>query len=245
MLWILCLCVPTQANAIYKCLSDNNKVFYSEQKCQHVIAIIHVEKTQSDTSRVNSENAKKARTTQRSSTKVAPTKEYQHSISSLINLFGQYPEYILAYFGLPVLLAWLLGLWIKPPRGAIAPWKYIYSTMVYVVCLPAMLAITIVVYTLFFTRQNLLEVNFLVYFMPIISMILTLMFIRRKVSFAVLPGFERLSGLMVLMALTFFIILFLYKTRIFIGFFGSTEVLIGLGIGVFVLLKKAASKLTK
>jgi len=51
------------------------------------------------------------------------------------------------------------------------------------------------------------------------------------------PGFDRLSGLMVMIGCSFAIALVIQKTRIFIFFGGSIERLFGLAIGVFALLK--------
>ena len=58
-----------------------------------------------------------------------------------------------------------------------------------------------------------------------------------------LPGFERLSGLMMLIGLTFLVLLIVFKMRILIGFFASIESLVVLGIVLFILFKFAAKKL--
>ena len=53
-------------------------------------------------------------------------------------------------------------------------------------------AAVITAYGLFFTRTNLLEVNLLVYALPIVSMAFTLLAVRRNVEFESIPGFDRL-----------------------------------------------------
>jgi hypothetical protein len=68
-------------------------------------------------------------------------------------------------------------------------------------------------------------------------MIATLALIRRNVDFALVPGFDRLSGLMVMIGCSFAIALAIQKTRIWIFFGGSIERLIALAVGIFALLK--------
>jgi hypothetical protein len=90
------------------------------------------------------------------------------------------------------------------------------------------------------TRENLLDVNPLVYFLPIIPMIVTLVFIHKTVSFDDVPGFNRLSGLMVMVACSFAVALAIQKTKIWIFFGGSIERLFILAAGIFGLLKWGA-----
>ena len=117
--------------------------------------------------------------------------------------------------------------------------------MIYLVCIPGVISAVLIGYSLFFVRQNLLEVNFLIYFVPIISMALSFFLIGRRVSFNRLPGFGRLSGLMMMIGLSFLVVLALFKLRLIIGFFGSLESLVVIGIVVFLMFKYASSKLFK
>ena len=100
-----------------------------------------------------------------------------------------------------------------------------------------MFASVLTAYTLFISRENLLDVNPLVYFLPVVSMVVTLVFIRKNVSFDEVPGFDRLSGLMVMVGCSFAVALAIQKTNIWIFFGGSIERLFILAAGVFALLK--------
>ena len=82
--------------------------------------------------------------------------------------------------------------------------------------------------------------NPLVYFLPIVSMVATLVFIRKIVSFDEIPGFDRLSGLMVMVGCSFAVALAVQKTNIWIFFGGSIERLLLLAAAVFALLKWGA-----
>jgi len=155
----------------------------------------------------------------------------------LIQWAGQHPMGLLLAFGVPPVLAWLAGQTHGRGQGGVAPWKYLYSGLVYLVCVPGMFAGVITAYTLFFSHENLLDANLLVYFLPLAAMVATLVLIRKNVSFAEVPGFDRLSGLMVMVACSFVIALVIQKTRIFVFFGGSIEILFLLAAGVFALLK--------
>lgn len=147
-----------------------------------------------------------------------------------------------ALVAVPV-LTWLLGVLHREGEGRNAPWKYGYAVLVYAACIPGMFAAVLTAYAMFFQNENLLDANLLVYLLPIATMITALVLIRKRVAFVDVPGFNRLSGLMVLLAGSFGLALALHKTRIFVGFFGSIEMLFLLAAGIFALLKWGAYSL--
>ncbi len=153
------------------------------------------------------------------------------------------PEILLICFVSLPLLALLTGFFHPRRRGEKTKLRYLYSILTYVSTIPGTFSITLIAYALFFTRTNLLDVNFFVYFLPLISMIVTLIIIGKQAEFSKLPGIDRLSGLITLLAITFSIVLFIFKSRIFIGFFGSIEYLLVLGILIYLLLKLSLKKI--
>ncbi|MBK9991158.1 MAG: hypothetical protein IPP19_10585 [Verrucomicrobia bacterium] len=165
------------------------------------------------------------------------------SISDLINLASGHQLVLVAVFVLIPLLAWVVGRLHRPGEGRTTPWKYAYAVLVYLTCVPGMFASVITAHSLFFSRENLLHVSLPVYFLPIFSMVVTLMFIRRAVSFDDVPGFDRLSGLMTLVGVSFAIALAIQKTNIFVFFGGSIDRLFVLAIAVFALLKWGSAML--
>lgn len=158
----------------------------------------------------------------------------------LIQGAGQHPVVLILAFGVAPVLAWLVGRLHAKDQGKAAPWKYFYAVLVYLVCVPGMFAGVITAYTLFFSGENLLDANLLVYFLPIASMVATLVLMRKKVSFDDVPGFDRLSGLMAMVGTSFVIALAIQKTRIFVFFGGSIEKLFLLAAALFALLKWGA-----
>src|SRR5438552_10437787 len=140
----------------------------------------------------------------------------------------------------PPLIACVVGRLHDHGRGGAGPWKYLYAVVVYLACVPGMFAGVITAYTQFFSRENLLDTSLLVYFLPMVSMIVTLVLIRKNVAFDQVPGFDRLSGLMVMVGCSFAIALAIQKTKIWIVFGGSIERLFILAAGIFALLKWGA-----
>ena len=162
------------------------------------------------------------------------------TIRDLVDLAGRYPLVLAAAFLAPPFTAWLLGLMHPRGQGGLAPWKYFSAVLVYLTCLPGMFAVVITAYSLFFSRENLLDANLLVFFLPIVSMVATLILIRKNVTFDEVPGFDRLSGLMAMVGCSFAIALAIQKTNIFLFFGGSIGKLFVLAAGVFALLKWGA-----
>ena len=167
------------------------------------------------------------------------------SAQDLIDALGAYPAALLGYFGALPALAWIMGDIEYDRQGPRRAWDYCYSVLVYGAGVPGIMSAVLIAYALFLTRANLLEVNFLVYFVPLIGMGVTYYLIGRRVSFDRLPGFERLWGLMLLIALSFLTVLVIAKMRILVGFFASFQVLLGLGVLVFLAFQFAGRKLFK
>ena len=93
--------------------------------------------------------------------------------------------------------------------------------LVYLALIPGLFACIITAYSIFFVHENLLNVNPITYFVPIISMVVTLALVHQQVAFSAIPGIERLSALIVLIAVSFAVILAIYKTFIGVVFFAN------------------------
>lgn len=159
------------------------------------------------------------------------------SIRDFIVFLSTHPIVTLVCLGAVPALALVWSLLHRRQSSGQSPWKQGYAVLVYLACIPGMFAAVLVAYTLFFSHENLLDANALAYFLPLATMLATLVVIRRRVAFGELPGFGRLSGLMTLLALSFAAALAIDRTRIFVGFFGSIDRLFLLVGAIFVLLK--------
>jgi hypothetical protein len=166
------------------------------------------------------------------------------TVRDFLAFSGDNPLILIGIFcGIPV-LSFVLGVIHGRYRGGMSPWKYFYSILIYSVCIPGIFASVVTAYSLFFQRENILDVNALAYFLPIVSMIATLMIIGRNVDFEYIPGFDRLSGLMLMIGVSFAIALAVQKTRLFVFFGGSILMLVFFAVIAFVLLKVGAGMMT-
>lgn len=156
------------------------------------------------------------------------------TLQELFDTLAHNPTPVIIYFLLLPIAAAIGGAVATKEEARQSPWKYFYSALVYMSSVPGILALVLCVYTLFFERQrSLLEVNALVYFLPILIMIATLLLINKKVDMRYIPGFRRLSGMLMMLAVTFITILIIQQTRIWIVFHGSVMYLFGLFLVLF------------
>jgi hypothetical protein len=162
----------------------------------------------------------------------------------LIELAGRQPLALLGAALLPPIACLLLSFIHGREPGAARAYRHVYAVLVYLACVPGVGAAVLTAYTLFFTRESLLDKDLLVYVAPVASMVVTLLLIRRSISFDAVPGFDRLSGLIVLIAVSFGILLAIRKTFIGILFGVSLPALLVVGAAVFGLLKWGARALS-
>jgi len=118
-----------------------------------------------------------------------------------------------------------------------SPSRYVYSALMYATCIPGVLAIVLCGYSIVLQRADILKVNVLVYFLPIISMMFTIGIINRAVRMVDIPGFKRLSGFMLMIGITFIVVFILQKLFIGVLFFGTIQSLLLLFVILFVVIK--------
>ena len=165
------------------------------------------------------------------------------SARELTQLADRHPWALLAAFiALPV-AAWLAGADAPPGRRRCRALEVFLFDPRLSRVVPGLFAGVLTAYTLFFTRENLLDASLVIYIAPIVSMVVTLILIRKNVDFDQVPGFDRISGLMVMIACSFGLALGIEKTRIFLFFGGSNGKLFLLAAAIFALLRWGAYSL--
>lgn len=165
------------------------------------------------------------------------------TLNQLFAAAGQHPLVMLGVFLALPLGCWVLGMLHGPRSAKRSPWRYLYAVMVYAACIPGMLAAVVLLYSLFFVSQSLLDLDLLVHVLPIASMVATLLVIRSRLSFAEIPGFDRLSALMVILGVSFAVALAVQRTRIWVLFGASFLTLLVIALLTFVLLMWAWRRL--
>lgn len=137
------------------------------------------------------------------------------TLGDFFTLLDENSFYVVLYFTLIPITAFIAGFMGKN-EGHLSPWKYLYSTLIYLVCVPGIFAVTLNVYKFLFERGSIFDLNIFTQVLPTISMIATLLLIRSSVSLDRIPGFGKLSGMATMILVLFTAMWFLEKTRIII-----------------------------
>ena len=165
------------------------------------------------------------------------------TLQDLIDWLAINSYYVLYYFSAILVLAVIITAMVN--RKSIDHLKYIMSALVYAVTVPGVLALLLALYHFLILRSSLLKVSILSYFLPIVAMTLTLWILNRKVKMAKLPGFSRLSSLIVMIFISFFILFVLQRS--YFGVFilgGFTQVLVVFAV-ILIVLKVAWTRFAK
>ncbi len=148
---------------------------------------------------------------------------------------GENPVLLLSYFiGIP-LIALLAGAFSKG-EGHLSPWKYLYSTLIYLVAIPGIFAVTLSIYLFLFERRSIMDTNLYTQVLPILSMVATILIIKKQVSLDLIPGFDKISGLILIIASMMALMWIIDKTHIYaITFMPFYVVILILLAGFFVI----------
>lgn len=119
------------------------------------------------------------------------------TLQDLFAYVAQHPNYVVFYFAALPLVALLVGL-IDQDRGHNLPWNYLYSLLIYLVSVPGLFALTLNIYQFLFEQTSVMRLDLILQVLPIVSMVLTLLIIRRNVDLDFIPGFDKLSGLLMI-----------------------------------------------
>lgn len=123
------------------------------------------------------------------------------------------PLNVVFYFCLIPFAALLAG-WMEREEGHLPPWNYLYSTLIYLVAVPAILSVAYNIYKWMFERGSIMNTNLLLQVLPVASMLLTFYIVKRQVRIEALPGFDRLGGLVLIISGAMAIMWFMDKVRI-------------------------------
>lgn len=157
---------------------------------------------------------------------------------------ASHPALLLGYFiGIPT-LAFLAGM-LSKGEGHLSPWKYLYSILIYLVSIPGIFAVTLSIYFFLFERRPMMDTNLFTQVLPILSMAATILIIRKNVNLDLVPGFDKISGLVLIIATLMCLMWIIDKTRIYsITFMPFYVVILILLAGFFVIrlgLKRLAN----
>lgn len=164
------------------------------------------------------------------------------NLYDVFRYLSQSPLPVLFYFVSMPLAAWIVG-GVAEGSKNIQFWRYIYAILVYAVAIPGIFAVTLNIYLFLFERQSVWEADMLLQFLPILSMIVTLMIIKRSLSFELIPGFGKLSGFLTLIAALMGTMWFVDRLRLVAFTYIPFSALVVCFVGVLLMIRFAWSKL--
>ncbi len=135
------------------------------------------------------------------------------TLQALFQLMGNHPLWVLSYFGLVPFMAWIIND-LSKGQAHRSPWNYSYATLIYLSTVPGIFSLTFTIWMWLFERRSILEMDVYFQIAPVLSMLLTLYIIKRQVDLDYIPGFDRLSGLITMIAAALVFFWILDKTRI-------------------------------
>ncbi|MFD2562774.1 hypothetical protein [Aquimarina rubra] len=166
------------------------------------------------------------------------------TVQDFINWFGNNPNLVLGYFAVIIAFS-LIGLLFVKPANFNPPINYLYGILIYAITIPGLLALVLLLYSFFFLKTNLLQLDLVTYFVPLISMIITLVVINRTIPMSRIPGFGKLSGLFIMIIITFVITYILQRMFFGVFFVGRFQYLIVFFLVLLFGLKIAWDRMVK
>lgn len=163
--------------------------------------------------------------------------EQPMNLQELISLLDRNPLPVLGYFlGYP-LIVWGLTKWTRHQSLSGSPLRWLYSGLLYGICLPGVIAALSVADSLY--RGRLLQISFLSQFLPLLSALACFNLIRQLDYPKEIPGFRRATGFIGLLLVTAFCLFLFMQTRIWIVFGGGILSLLIIAFVLFFILRWA------
>ncbi|GAA5030317.1 hypothetical protein GCM10011506_19400 [Marivirga lumbricoides] len=165
------------------------------------------------------------------------------TVKDLLNMLSDNQYIILGYFLMLLISTIILAAIVKKTNFSYL--KYVASILVYGACIPGIFATMVTCYLFFIAKADLLHLNVTVYFLPIVFMVIILLIMNRRIGMKSIPGFGRLSALMLIIGLSFLILFIIQRTYFGVVFMGGfVQLLVAFAI-LFFILKYAWSKLVR
>jgi len=125
------------------------------------------------------------------------------------------PLWIFIFFGFIILFTIVAGI-IGKGEGHLSPWKFLYSALIYLTCVPAILIVTISIYALMFEGASIMQTSFTTQIVPVLAMVATLLIAKANVSLDRIPGFGKISGLILMIVASSVLMMMVSKMRLLI-----------------------------
>jgi len=164
------------------------------------------------------------------------------TLQELFDLLSNNPSVILFYFLALPLTAFLASIFGKG-EGHLTPWKQLYCFLTFAAAIPGIFAFILNVYLFLFEKQPIMDTNIYTQILPILIMILTFWLIRRNVPFELIPGFDKVSGLLMIVLAVLAVMWFLDRLNIVAFTYMPFHYVLLFLVGAFVALRFGVKKL--
>jgi len=158
------------------------------------------------------------------------------TLEELFQQIAENPAYIIFYFSIIPFAAFLAGL-LGKGEGHMSPWKYLYSALIFLVSIPGIFSVTLSVYFFLFEKRPIMQTDVFTQIIPVLSMVFTLLAIRKNVNLDYIPGFDKMSGLITMITASLAIMWFIDRTRIWVVSYVRFELVIGFFIVLLILIR--------
>ena len=158
------------------------------------------------------------------------------TLQELFDFLAVHPAYIVFYFAIIPFAAFLAGV-LSRGEGHLSPWNILYAILIYAVCIPGIFAVTLNVYLFLFEKRSIMDMDVFMQILPVISMIITLVIIRRYVDFDDVPGFDTLTSLITIIAAVLGIMWFIDRTRIWMLSYVRFEIVVLVFIALLLVIR--------
>jgi hypothetical protein len=166
------------------------------------------------------------------------------TLRELFDYLDTNPLSVAAYFLLLLITAILAG-FLGKGEGHLSPWKYLYSTIIYMVCVPGIFAASLAVYLFLFEQGgSIFNVNLLTQVLPVAAMLVTLGVIQRNVEFGYIPGFGRLTDLMMTIFTIFLLMYLLNRLHLVAWVYVPVQWLLLIVVGLLLLVRFGLKRMT-
>lgn len=167
------------------------------------------------------------------------------TVQDLINIItSSNTSHVLNYY-IALLLLSLIGMLFVNSSNFKSPINYLYTTLIYLIAIPGILAIILLVYNFFYLKSNLMQLEVLTYYLPILAMLILFIIINKTIPLKYIPGFNKISGLFAVIFISFLFTYLIQKVFIGIFFIGSITQLFGIFIVMLIVLKIGWDKVIK
>lgn len=157
------------------------------------------------------------------------------TLQQFFNWVQDNPMMVLYYFMFLFLLTLILNS-VAEQKGHLYPWSFIYSCIIFLVCIPGIFALTLNIYFFLFEKQSIMEADLLIQALPVFMMFVIIYFMKKNVDLDYIPGFDKLYALMWIIGIVLSLMWVVDRTHLYaISFIPFYYVLILLISGIALL----------